>query len=188
MGRARRNTGRQRPISRVRADGQWYGYGPQVEDAVSGWLFPKRLMTVQRGRLVSVDPTDESLDDRDPIDRSFGVLGVGYTLITVTASDAAASEVGPATGTFTITRSGNVSGTTTVLLRWGGTAVNGTDYTLMAESVVFAAGETTQTLTITPVADLATEGDETVILAAYPDEFFTYAVAPPGNATVTISE
>jgi hypothetical protein len=30
-----------------------FGYGPEVEDAVSGWLFPVRLMTTQRGQLVS---------------------------------------------------------------------------------------------------------------------------------------
>lgn len=54
--------GRRRAIQRVRVDGFWYGYGPQAEDAVSGWLFPKRLMTTQRGRLVSRNYADGSLD------------------------------------------------------------------------------------------------------------------------------
>lgn len=56
--------GRRRRIKRVRADGQWYGFGPEVEDAVSGWLFPKRLMTEQRGGMVSKFYADNSLDRR----------------------------------------------------------------------------------------------------------------------------
>lgn len=68
MGRHRAD-GQRRPIPRVRADGKWLGFGRQQEDAVSGWLFPVRLMVKQRGRLVSADPSDESLDRVDPIDR-----------------------------------------------------------------------------------------------------------------------
>lgn len=56
--------GRRRGIRRIRADGCWYGYGPEVEDSVSGWLFPKRLMTNQRNGLVSRQYKDGSLDRR----------------------------------------------------------------------------------------------------------------------------
>jgi len=56
--------GRRRRIKRIRADGQWFGYGKQTEDAVSGWLFPDRLMTEQRGGKVSRFYADGSLDRR----------------------------------------------------------------------------------------------------------------------------
>jgi len=36
--------------------------GPQQEDAISGWLFPVRLMTNQRGGLVSKSLKDGSID------------------------------------------------------------------------------------------------------------------------------
>ena len=54
--------GRRRAIPRIQADGRWYGFGSQVEDAVSGWLFPKRLMTKQRSGLVSYKISDGSID------------------------------------------------------------------------------------------------------------------------------
>lgn len=55
-------SGRRRGIVRVIADGNWYGMGPEVEDAVSGWSFPKRLMTKQRTGLISYRLSDGSLD------------------------------------------------------------------------------------------------------------------------------
>ncbi len=54
--------GRRRAIRRVRADGKWYGYGPEVEDSVTGWLFPTRLMVQKRQGLVSRQFKDQSLD------------------------------------------------------------------------------------------------------------------------------
>ena len=56
--------GRKRAIQRIRADGCWYGFGPEVEDTISGWLFPKRLMTPQGSGLVSRQYKDNSLDRR----------------------------------------------------------------------------------------------------------------------------
>ena len=44
-----------------------------------------------------------------------------------------------------------------------GTAFHGPDYQLVDTTVVFAAGQTTATMTITPIADGAAEGPETVI-------------------------
>jgi len=60
--RGPRQAGRKRPLPRVSAEGQWFGYGRQERDAVSGWLFPVRLMVPQRGGLVSYRVNDESLD------------------------------------------------------------------------------------------------------------------------------
>jgi hypothetical protein len=60
-----RQKGRRRGIRRVRTYGQWWGQGPQVEDAESGFMFPKRLMVPQRGGLVSEKWADGSRD-REP--------------------------------------------------------------------------------------------------------------------------
>ena len=58
--------GRRRRIRRIRADGMWYGYGPQQADSVSGWLFPKRLMLHDEGHpgLVSAFYQDNSRERR----------------------------------------------------------------------------------------------------------------------------
>lgn len=57
-----RQAGRRRPVQRNRAEGMWFGMGKQEEDGISGWLFPIRLMTRQRGVWISPRPKDESLD------------------------------------------------------------------------------------------------------------------------------
>ena len=58
----------------------------------------------------------------------------------------------------------NTSGNLVVNFTKSGTATNSTDYTSIANSVTIASGQTTATVTVTPVDDSAAEGDETVIL------------------------
>ena len=74
--------------------------------------------------------------------------------ISVAATDADASEVGPDTGTWTLTRSGLTTSALTVNFSLGGTATSGDDYSINVTSPVsFAAGETTKVVTLTPVDD-----------------------------------
>lgn len=54
--------GRKRAIPRIRAEGKWYGYGPEKEDAKSGWLFPIRLMERDGPGLISRFYKDGSKD------------------------------------------------------------------------------------------------------------------------------
>ncbi|MFZ4593243.1 MAG: Calx-beta domain-containing protein [Verrucomicrobiaceae bacterium] len=54
--------------------------------------------------------------------------------------------------------------TTSVPFTLSGTATSGTDYTASASPLVFAAGETVKTITITPTVDANAEPDETIIL------------------------
>ena len=65
-----------------------------------------------------------------------------------------------------------------------GTATNGTDYTSIANSVTILSGQTTATVTVTPVDDSAAEGDETVILTI--SSSTNYFTGTPSSATVTI--
>jgi len=63
-----RSPARRRPIPRNVSyynSGRWVGYGKQVRDAESGWLFPERLTVEQRGGRVSARYADGSLDRPD---------------------------------------------------------------------------------------------------------------------------
>ena len=107
--------------------------------------------------------------------------------ISIAATDATAAEPGTDTGTFTITRSGVTSGTTTVDLTIYGTATSGSDYGALPSSVTFAGGETSKTLTVMPLSDTLVEGSETVIVTIAGGT--GYAVDQANNtATVTIAD
>ena len=90
------------------------------------------------------------------------------------------------TGTFTLTRSLLTTGTTTVNLAIGGSSTNGSDYTTVANTVTFAPGETTKTVTITPLNDTLVEGGETV--SATIASGTGYTVGSPSSAMMTIAD
>ena len=71
-----------------------------------------------------------------------------------------------ATATFTVTRSGDVAGSSSVQYATAnGTATAGSDFTGAGPAAVtFASGEATKTVSITILTDLSTEGNETVLL------------------------
>src|SRR5439155_5115491 len=70
--------------------------------------------------------------------------------VTVTATDANASEAGADPGVFTITRTGSNTASLTVNFALSGTAANGTDYNSLGSSVTIPAGAGTATVTVTP--------------------------------------
>jgi len=108
------------------------------------------------------------------------------TQLGVTATDNNAYERLPSlTGQFTITRAGDTSGSTTANFTLAGTAVPGVDYTSsVTNSVAFSAGETTKTVTITPIDNAALDGTRTVVLTLTPDAGYLLLAAT--NATVSI--
>jgi hypothetical protein len=106
--------------------------------------------------------------------------------VTIVASDASASEAGSNTGTFTISRTGDSSSALTVLINVAGTASQGADYSSLPASVPLSAGQTSATLTVTPLADNLVEGDETVIVSIGASG--TYSTGTPATATVTITD
>ncbi|PYM16528.1 MAG: hypothetical protein DME18_01195, partial [Verrucomicrobia bacterium] len=110
----------------------------------------------------------------------------GNPTVTVVASDANASEQGPDSGTFTISRTGDTSSALTVNYTFSGTAQNGTDYQQVGTSITIAAGASSATITVTPIDDTQVEGDETVVLSLSADA--AYDVGSPGSATVTIHD
>jgi serine protease len=106
--------------------------------------------------------------------------------VTVTASDASAAETGD-TGTFTLTRSGDATAALVVTVALSGSAVNGTDYQMIAGTVNFAAGASTATVTVTPIDNSVASGsNKTATLTIQSGTGYT--AGSPGSATVTITE
>ncbi|MEY3897308.1 MAG: hypothetical protein RLZZ214_2829 [Verrucomicrobiota bacterium] len=108
--------------------------------------------------------------------------------LSIAATDPTAAEPGTDTGTFTVTRSSGASWATTVNLALTGTATHGTDYTTLATTLTFAAGETSKTLTVTPNDDALAEGAETVIATLAAGSGYTIAASPADTATVTLAD
>ena len=105
--------------------------------------------------------------------------------VTLAATTATATEVGPVAGVFTVSRTGGTAAPLTVSYTVGGSATAGSDYTGIGASVTIPAGATTATITVMPVNDTLVEGDETVVLTLSPGAAYTVAAAA-GSATVTI--
>ncbi|RYD37906.1 MAG: PKD domain-containing protein, partial [Verrucomicrobiaceae bacterium] len=85
--------------------------------------------------------------------------------VTISASAPAITEGGGA-GMFTVTRSGDVSAGLTVGLTLTGTATAGADFTTApsnSAALVFAAGQTVLTVTVTPVDDGLVEGGKVIL-------------------------
>jgi chitinase len=117
------------------------------------------------------------------------------TAVSLTVSDPSAGETGPNTGSFTITRATNPTGTIVINLTWGGTATHGSDYTVSATGGTLSADRTTlimadgvgsALITITPLDDTATESTETVTLTLAAGSGYT--LGSPTSGSVSIAD
>ena len=108
------------------------------------------------------------------------------TTVNIAATDASAAEAGSATGTFTITRSGDLTAALTVNYTVSGSAGNGTDYAALSGSVVIPAGAGAVTVTVTPVDDAIDEANETVVLTLAAGT--GYQIGSSNDDTVTIAD
>ncbi len=106
--------------------------------------------------------------------------------VTIAATDASASETGPATGTFTITRTGDLTVALTVFFDVTGTATYGADFLATGVSTTIAAGAASATVTLTPIDDTIPEADETVVATLAPS--FTYTLGAAVSDTVIIHD
>lgn len=106
-------------------------------------------------------------------------------VVSVTALDAAAAEVGPDMGTFRFSRTGSLTSALTVTYTVAGTATNGTDYQAIPLTVTFLAGQATADVFVIPIADGATEGVETVIVTL--TDGAAYDLGAPATATATVN-
>ena len=107
----------------------------------------------------------------------------------VEATTPTVPENGPGTGQFTVYRpiqTTNEDLTVTYTVNGTSTATAGTDYEVLAGSVLMPAGATSAVINVTPVQDLLPEeGNETVNITLTPNG---YDLAAQSNATVTITD
>ncbi|NUQ63376.1 MAG: tandem-95 repeat protein, partial [Pirellulales bacterium] len=114
--------------------------------------------------------------------------------VTVTATDARASEAGPDPGMFVVTRS-LTGGDFAVKLGWSGSATAGSDFSISVSGGDWNAASATLTLhdgsgsaalTMTPVDDSLIEGSENAVLTILSDR--AYEIRSPGNASVAVAD
>lgn len=111
----------------------------------------------------------------------------GYTpSISIAATVATASENGPLSGRFTLTRTGNPQNALTVNLQITGSAANGVDYAYLPPQVTFPAGERTLAMEVTPYVDALTELSEVVDIVVLGGN--GYEVGSAAHAQVTIQD
>lgn len=133
---------------------------------------PASVLTIQGDLTVEPDET-VNLNMNTFVTVAAGpVVSSVYTILnddnstaSVTAPTAVIQEGGPGaagTGTFVFAFSNPVSNARTVSYTVTGTATSGTDYVALAGSFVMPAGALSYDLTLTSIADLLVEGDETV--------------------------
>src|SRR5207249_2638037 len=106
-------------------------------------------------------------------------------VVTVAATDPNASESGPNTGAFTITRSYTTNSALAVNFTLSGSASAG-DYAAISSPVTIPANQASATVIVTPVDDAAMEQPETVNLTLQPGAGYT--VGGASSATVTIAD
>ena len=111
-------------------------------------------------------------------------------VITVAATDADAGEtatgVTPNPGTFTLTRTSDLTKAITVNYTLSGSATNGTDYSNLTGTVSFAAGVSSATVTVTPTDDNIFEVTETAVLTLTSGT--GYILGTTSIATVNITD
>ena len=167
--------------------------------------FPKLFMISDCGREVSRFYRDNSWDLQfsDKLDGTCRQDRNDPPRFRVEATDASASETGPDTGTFTIYSNIVINTAVTLLLNLTGTARNGVDYITVSTTITFQVGESSKTITITPILDALTEGVETVTVNIVPttgsDYYIDFTKTPVpnsdaftvvslGSATINISD
>ncbi len=133
-----------------------------------------RLLTSAAYTLSTASNATVTIQDDDPV------------AVTVVAGDNLATESSGNNGTVTFNRLGSVTANLVVNYTLAGSAVNGSDYTTLSGTVTIPAGRPNVALTITPINDTTTEGDETVIVQVQSSA--AYNVGNPGNATVVIQD
>ena len=106
--------------------------------------------------------------------------------VTIAATKASADESGTNNGEFTVTRAGDTRAPLTVTYGIGGSAVNGTDYSLLPGSVTIPAGASSVKIPVLVIPDLQIEGTDTVVATISTSS--AYAVGSQSTATVSIAD
>jgi hypothetical protein len=103
--------------------------------------------------------------------------------VTITATIPAASQNGPTSGQFTVSRSGSLGASLSVALTISGSAVNGSSYQLISSVATFAVGQRTVNLAVNPYQTTAVLSAVAQISVAAGSG---YEVGSSSSASVTI--
>lgn len=106
-------------------------------------------------------------------------------VISLAAVDTEASETGPDTALYRITRSGVTEGEITVHLAVNGTAIPDADYIALPGTVHFADGETQIDLVVAPVEDALKEAGETIEYLVLEDPAYHRATVEPVKVSIS---
>jgi hypothetical protein len=126
-------------------------------------------------------------DDPDENPKDVPINGTAAPVVTIRASDPAATEAGPTTGAFTVTRApARAPLALTVHYTVSGTATPGVDYENLTGSVIIPANRPSATIVVRPVNDGMIETAETVVVTLSLSD--DYLVGSPSSAMVTIAD
>jgi len=121
----------------------------------------------------------------------YTILNDDNSTVSVAATTPVINEGGPGpagTGTFAFSFSNPVSTARTVSYTVNGTATSGTDFTALPGSFIMPAGALAYNLTLTSVADLVVEGDETVRVSITGVSGTPVMTVNPAPAVITIDD
>ena len=160
------------------ADSSSFTLGPGEEKKLSFTFAPFRARRATEPIFITSTGGNDSR-----VATGLGVLPV----VAIAATDPAASETGPDTGDFTVTRSGGLGLPLTVRYSVGGTAKNGTDYERLPGAVEIPEGELSATILVAPIDDARVEPAERVVLTLRSSSAYT-ADREQRAATVAIED
>jgi hypothetical protein len=109
-------------------------------------------------------------------------------VVTVKALDSSSWESGSDTGSFKVTRTGDLAASLTVQYVMSGTAVNGTDYNTVSGSVTVSAGAAYAFVVIKPIDDALVEGAEGVTLKLSASASYTLGSVSSASLKIYDSE
>jgi hypothetical protein len=117
---------------------------------------------------------------------SYALAWHSLPAVTVAATVSTAREIDLQAGVVTITRTGDTTLPLFVPLTMGGSAISGTHFQALATSVTIAAGQSSTTLDVTPIADSIAQGDRSVTVAIAAD--FALVRDAVQSAVITIQD
>ena len=106
--------------------------------------------------------------------------------VTIDTTTAIARETNGQAGIITVTRTGDTTLPLLVPLTVSGTAIAGTRYQALPSNITIAAGQSSATVTVTPISDNVSQGDQTVMVGIAADSSLVRDAAQ--TATITIQD
>lgn len=126
------------------------------------------------GRYTVIDPPDVSVVN----------LSDEQAVVTISVTDALASEAGSDTAAFNISRTGLTPSALPVKYTLSGSASNGDDYISLSGVIEIPAAMASVSLVVTPKADGFVEGAENVVVTISPDARYTVGGANSDSASI----